>query len=131
MVQGDTDQVPYGNGTWGSRSASVGGTAIYRAGETVITKARRLAAHLLECNPDDLDYENTLFFVKGTNRKLSFAEVADAAYHGARYPSDPGFEPGLECTIFHDPPDLNDPQAMHLAVVVVDEGIGLVRIREY
>src|SRR5271166_5611450 len=102
VVQGDTDQVPYGNGTWGSRSASVGGTAIYRAGETVITKARRLAAHLLECNPDDLDYENTLFSVKGTNRKLSFAEVADAAYHGASYPSDPGFGPGLECTIFHD-----------------------------
>jgi carbon-monoxide dehydrogenase large subunit len=131
VVQGDTDQVPYGNGTWGSRSASVGGTAIYRAGETVITKARRLAAHLLECNPDDLDYENTLFSVKGTNRKLSFAEVADAAYHGASYPSDPGFGPGLECTIFHDPPDLNDPQAMHLAAVLVDEGIGLVRIREY
>jgi len=123
--------VPYGNGTWGSRSASVGGTAIYRASETVIAKARRLAAHLLECNPDDLDYENTLFFVKGTNRKLSFAEVADAAYHGASYPSDPGFEPGLECTIFYDPPDLNDPQAMHLAVVFVDERIGRVRIREY
>ncbi|HEY2186049.1 MAG TPA: xanthine dehydrogenase family protein molybdopterin-binding subunit [Xanthobacteraceae bacterium] len=131
VVQGDTDQVPYGNGTWGSRSASVGGTAIYRAGEAIETKARRLAAHLLEGKPDDLDYENALFSLRGTNRKISFAEVADAAYHGATYPAEPGFQPGLECTIFYDPPDLNDPQAMHLAVVLIDEDTGRVRIREY
>jgi carbon-monoxide dehydrogenase large subunit len=131
VVQGDTDQVPYGNGTWGSRSASVGGTAIYRAGEAIETKARRLAAHLLEGKPDDLDYENALFSLRGTNRKISFAEVADAAYHGATYPAEPGFQPGLECTIFYDPPDLNDPQAMHLAVVLIDEETGRVRIREY
>ncbi len=131
IVQGDTDQVPYGNGTWGSRSASVGGTAIYRASERIITKATRLAAHLLECDPDAVVYERGLFQAKGQNRNVSFAEVADAAYHGARYPDEPGFEPGLECTIFYDPPDLNDPQAMHLAVVMVDPATGRVRVREY
>jgi carbon-monoxide dehydrogenase large subunit len=131
IVQGDTDQVPYGNGTWGSRSASVGGTAIYRASERIIVKATRLAAHLLETNVDTIVYENGLFSVKGKNLKISFAELADAAYHGARYPDDPGFEPGLECTIFYDPPDLNDPQAMHLVVVLVDRGTGRVKVRDY
>ncbi len=131
VVQGDTDQVPYGNGTWGSRSASVGGSAIYRASEMIIVKATRLAAHLLEAAVDDVDYENGLFSVQGKNLKISFAEVADAAYHGARYPDDPGFEPGLEVTMFYDPPDLNDPEAMHLAVVEVDRGTGRVKLRDY
>ncbi len=131
VVQGDTDLVPYGNGTWGSRSVSVGGTAIYRASERILGKARRLAAHLLECGVDDLGYEEGLFSAINKNRTISFAEVADAAYHGASYPDDPGFEPGLECTIFYDPPDLNDPEAMHLAVVIVDKGTGRVKIRDY
>jgi carbon-monoxide dehydrogenase large subunit len=129
--QGDTDQVPYGNGTWGSRSVSVGGTAIYRASERIITKARRLAAHLLDCDVEAITYEEGLFSSAGKNRSLTFAEVADAAYHGANYPDDPGFEPGLETTIFYDPPDLNDPQAMHLAVVLVDKRTGRVKVREY
>jgi len=131
VVQGDTDQVPYGNGTWGSRSASVGGTAIYRASEKILKKARRLAAHLLETSPDNLDYDAGMFSVRGSNRKISFGEVADAAYHASNYPDDLDFEPGLECTIFYDPPDLNDPEAMHLAVVLVDIGTGRVKLRDY
>jgi aerobic carbon-monoxide dehydrogenase large subunit len=131
VMQGDTDTVPYGNGTWGSRSASVGGSAIYRASEKIIVKATRLAAHLLEADVGDIVYENGLFSVRGKNLSISFAEVADAAYHGARYPDDPGFEPGLEVTIFYDPPDLNDPEAMHLAVVEVDRGTGRVKLTQY
>jgi carbon-monoxide dehydrogenase large subunit len=131
IVQGDTDRVPYGNGTWGSRSVSVGGTAIYRASERIVDKAQRLAAHLLDCGVADVNYKDGLFSAIGKNRTLTFSEVADAAYHGASYPDDPGFEPGLECTIFYDPPDLNDPQAMHLAVVVVDKGTGRVKISDY
>jgi carbon-monoxide dehydrogenase large subunit len=131
VIQGDTDTVPYGNGTWGSRSASVGGSAIYRASEKILVKATRLAAHLLETDVGNIVYENGLFSVKGKNLKISFAEVADAAYHGARYPDDPGFEPGLEVTMFYDPPDLNDPEAMHLAVVEVDRGTGRVKLRQY
>jgi aerobic carbon-monoxide dehydrogenase large subunit len=98
VMQGDTDTVPYGNGTWGSRSASVGGSAIYRASEKIMVKATRLAAHLLEADVAEIVYENGLFSVRGKNLSISFAEVADAAYHGARYPDDPGFEPGLEVT---------------------------------
>jgi carbon-monoxide dehydrogenase large subunit len=131
VIQGDTDTVPYGNGTWGSRSASVGGSAIYRASEKILVKATRLAAHLLESDVGNIIYENGLFSVKGKNLTISFAEVADAAYHGARYPDDPGFEPGLEVTMFYDPPDLNDPEAMHLAVVEVDRGTGRVKLRQY
>ena len=131
VMQGDTDTVPYGNGTWGSRSASVGGSAIYRASEKIMVKATRLAAHLLEADVGEIIYENGLFSVRGKNLSISFAEVADAAYHGARYPDDPGFEPGLEVTIFYDPPDVNDPEAMHLAVVEVDRGTGRVTVKQY
>lgn len=131
LIQGDTDSVPYGNGTWGSRSASVGGSAVYRASEKVLMKATRLAAHLLEVGVEEITYDQGLFSAKDRNLKVSFAEVADAAYHGARYPDDPGFEPGLEVTMFYDPPDLNDPEAMHLAVVEVDRGTGRVKLRQY
>jgi carbon-monoxide dehydrogenase large subunit len=131
VVEGDTGRVQFGNGTWGSRSASVGGTAVYVAGEQVLAKARRIAAHVLEAEDTELDYESAYFTVRNTNRKLSFAEIAGIAYGGAQLPKRAGFEPGLESIVFHDPPDLNDPEAMHLAVVVIDPGTGTVRIREY
>ena len=115
LVEGDTDRIPFGNGTWGARSASVAGTAIYRAADKVIAKARRFAAQMLECAEGDIDYGRGTFTVRGTDRAVAFAEVADAAYHGAVLP--PGCSPGLEVTEFYDPPDTNDPQAMHLAVV--------------
>ena len=120
VVEGDTARVQFGNGTWGSRSISVGGAAIYVACDKIITKARRIAGHILEADEADLVYENQFFYVPNTNSKLSFAEIAKIAYNGARLPAREGFEPGLEFTVFHDPPDLNDPLAMHLAVVIVD-----------
>jgi carbon-monoxide dehydrogenase large subunit len=127
LLEGDTDQIPFGNGTWGARSASVAGTAIYRACDKVLGKALRFAAHVLECAESDVDYEGGVFKVRGTDRSIRFAEVADIAYHGAMLP--PDCSPGLEVTEFYDPPDTNDPQAMHLAVVIVDPETGLVRLR--
>jgi aerobic carbon-monoxide dehydrogenase large subunit len=127
LVEGDTDQVPFGNGTWGARSASVAGTAVYRAAGKVLDKARRFAAQLFECAEGDVDYARGVFRVRGTDRTIAFAEVADVAYHGAVLP--PGCPPGLEVTEFYDPPDTNDPQAIHLAVVVVDPETGDVRLR--
>ena len=124
LVEGDTGSVPFGNGTWGSRSLSVGGVAIMKAADRVIGKARRLAAHMLECAEEDLLYEGSVFSVRGTDRELSFEDVADAAYHGAVLPADGSMEPGLEETVFYEPPDTNDPQAMHLAVVVVRAAVG-------
>ena len=131
LVEGDTDSVPFGNGTWGSRSLSVGGPAIMTAADRVVAKAKRLAAHILECAAEDLDYARAVFSVRGTDRRIGFAEVADAAYHGALIPTDGSLEPGLEATVFYEPPDTNDPQAMHLAVVIVEPRSGKVGLRDY
>ena len=129
IVEGDTDKVPFGLGTFGSRSMSVNGAAIAVGAERVIEKGRTLAAHLLECAPGDIDYGEGQFAVTGTDRKLSFAEVANAAYYGADYPE--GFELGLEETVFYDPPDFNYPSAIHLAVVLVDPATGRVSLRDF
>jgi carbon-monoxide dehydrogenase large subunit len=131
LVEGDTDAIPFGNGTWGARSVSVAGTAIYRAADKVIAKATRFAAHMLECAPGDVDYRHGVFRVRGTDRSVGFPAVADAAYHGAAPPADGSVDPGLEVTEFYDPPDTNDPQAMHLAVVIVDAETGSVRLRDF
>jgi len=128
LVEGDTDRIPFGNGTWGARSASVAGTAIYRGCDKVLAKALRFAAQALECAEGDIDYAQGVFEVRGTDRAVSFAQVADIAHHGAMLP--PGEGPGLEVTEFYDPPDTNDPQAMHLAVVIVDPETGAVRLRD-
>jgi carbon-monoxide dehydrogenase large subunit len=130
LVEGDTDQIPFGNGTWGARSLSVAGAAIYRAADKVIAKATRFAAHMMECEPADIQYRRGEFRVRGTDRAVSFAKVADVAYHGAALPADGSLDPGLEITEFYDPPDTNDPQAMHLAVVIVDPDTGRVTLRD-
>ncbi len=127
LVEGDTDRIPFGNGTWGARSASVAGTAIYRACDKVIDKARRFAAVAFECAESDVGYADSVFTVRGTDRTMTFAAVADLAYHGALLPAEGS--PGLEVTEFYDPPDTNDPQAMHLAVVIVDPETGAARLR--
>ena len=131
VVEGDTGAIPYGNGTWGSRSVSVGGIAVMKASEKVAAKAKTLAAHLLECAEEDLVYADSVFAVEGTDRAVSFAEIADVAYHGAYIPRDGAMEPGLEATVFYDPPDTNDPQAMHLATVIVNPATGQFMLRDY
>ena len=130
IVEGDTDQIPFGNGTWGARSVSVAGTAIFRAADKVLAKAKRFAALVLECDEAAIDYDDGNFTARGTNRGASFADIAEIAYHGARLPADGSLAPGLEITEFYDPPDTNDPQAMHLAVVIVDPETGTVRLRQ-
>ncbi len=130
VVEGDTDLIPFGNGTWGARSASVAGTAILRASDKVLAKAHRIAAEVLECAVDDIVYGRGRFLVRGTDRSIGFADIAEIAYHGASLPVDGSLEPGLEAAEFYDPPDSNDPQAMHLAVVIIDPDTGAVTLRE-
>jgi carbon-monoxide dehydrogenase large subunit len=127
LVEGDTDRIPFGNGTWGARSVSVAGTAIYRAADRIVAKARSIAAEALECAEPDIVHERGRFRVHGTDRSIGFGTIADLAYHGAKL-GDNG-SPGLEVTEFYDPPDTNDPQAMHLAVVIVDPDTGAVELR--
>jgi aerobic carbon-monoxide dehydrogenase large subunit len=130
VVEGDTDRIPFGNGTWGARSTSVAGTAILRAADRIVAKARRFAAETLECAAEDIVHERAGFRVRGTDRTIAFKQIADVAYHGARLPADGSLDPGLEITEFYDPPDTNDPQAMHLAVVIVDAETGAVTLQE-
>ncbi|HEY4319091.1 MAG TPA: xanthine dehydrogenase family protein molybdopterin-binding subunit [Herbaspirillum sp.] len=132
VVEGDTDKVPYGNGTWGGRSVSVAGSAIMKAADQVMVKVRRLAAHLLGCEQERMTYARGVFTSAADGKTVTFAHIADVAYHGADLPrTGEAFTPGLEATVFYDPPDSNDPQAMHLAVVYVDAETGVVRNAEY
>jgi carbon-monoxide dehydrogenase large subunit len=129
LIEGDTDRCPYGFGTWGSRSLITSGMAIVGASDRIVEKCKTLAAHLLECERDDIDYIDGNFTVKGTDAKKSFKEISSAAYHGASYPVD--FELGLEESVFYDPLDRNFPSAMHLAAVEVDQNTGKVSLRDY
>ena len=88
---------------------------------------------MLECAERDLEYANAVYTVRGTDRQVSFKDIADSAYHGALLPpnADGTVTPGLEETVFWEPKDTNDPQAMHLAVVLVDPDTGVVTLRDY
>ena len=133
LIEGDTDMIPFGNGTWGSRSMTVGGSAIMIAADRVAARARRIAAHMLECAEEDVERRGPLYGVRGTDRQVTFREIAANACHGAVLPPGPDgtVEPGLEETVFWEPRDTNDPQAMHLAVVLVDAETGTVTLRDY
>ena len=130
IVHGDTAQIQFGAGTYGSRSAAVGGTAIRLGVEKIKDKARRLAAHLLEAAEADVVYEDGRLFVQGApaNAK-TFQEVALACYLASSLPE--GMEPGLEATSFFDPPNFTWPFGTHIAVVEVDADTGEVKLLRY
>jgi carbon-monoxide dehydrogenase large subunit len=129
IVEGDTDRIPYGHGTWGSRSTATTGMAIVRAADRIVQKCEKIAAFLLECDEADIEHVTRGFQVTGTDRRITFEEIAEAAYHGARWPD--GVELGLETSAFYDPLDRSFSSAMHLAVVTVDTGTGRVSINAY
>jgi carbon-monoxide dehydrogenase large subunit len=103
IVEGDTAAVPVGTGTFGSRSIAVGGSALHVAGGKIIDKGKKIAAHLLEVADADVEFDAGEFRVAGTDRKVSFADVARAAYSPHRYPLET-LEPGLDETASCDPP---------------------------
>ncbi len=129
IVYGDTDRIPMGMGTYASRSMTLIGSALKIGSERVIEKGSVLAAHLLEAEREDIAYEGGNFRVEKTNRSLSFAEIAKAAYTGASYPE--GFEIGLEVSTFFDPPDLNYPSSIHAVIVLIDPETGRISLRDY
>jgi carbon-monoxide dehydrogenase large subunit len=129
LVSGDTDRVSEGLGTWGSRSLTMAGIALTQAADKVSDKCRSLAAHLLECATVDIDRQDGDFVVRGTDRRLKFAQVARAAYHGSDLPTD--FTLGLEETVFYEPLARNFSSSIHLAVVLVDPETGKVTLRDY
>ena len=130
VVEGDTGQIPYGMGTYGSRSAAVGGSAIAKSVEKVIEKGRKIAAHLLEAAEEDVVFEDGKFYVRGApDQAKTLADVALQAYLAHNLPE--GMEPGLEATSFYDPANFTFPFGTHVAVVEVDPETGQVHIRRY
>ncbi|MGD9922888.1 MAG: xanthine dehydrogenase family protein molybdopterin-binding subunit, partial [Pseudorhodoplanes sp.] len=129
LVEGDTGRIPTGLGTWGSRSMFLMGPAISEATRRVLQKMTRLAAHLMETEPEKVTVHEGRFIRSGTNRVLSFREVVRAAYTGHDVPA--GFELGLEETVFYDPPDRNFPSGMQLAVVEINAKTGRVTLRDF
>jgi aerobic carbon-monoxide dehydrogenase large subunit len=125
---GDTDTAPYGLGTYASRSTPVGGAAAAMAARKIRDKARKLAAHLLEANEEDLEWEPGKFSVKGSpDRFKTIQEIAFAAY--TNHPQ--GMEAGLEAVDYYDPPNLTFPFGSYICVVDIDKGTGQVHIRRF
>ena len=116
-------------GTYGSRSLAVGGSAIVKALDKVKAKARKIAAHKLEAAEDDLDFSDGNFTVKGTDKSISFGEVALTAYIPHDYPE--GVEPGLEENGFYDPANFTFPFGSHISVVEIDPDTGEVELLKY
>ncbi|HEY6005061.1 MAG TPA: xanthine dehydrogenase family protein molybdopterin-binding subunit, partial [Anaeromyxobacter sp.] len=122
VVHGDTSKIPFGMGTYGSRSLAVGGSALVQAADKVIAKARKIAAHLLEAGEGDLEFKDGKFTVVGTDRSKTFGEIALTAYVPHKYPA--GLEPGLEETAFYDPKNFTFPAGCHIAEVEIDPETG-------
>jgi carbon-monoxide dehydrogenase large subunit len=130
VVHGDTGRVPFGMGTYGSRSLAVGGSAIMRALDKIETKAKKIAAHMLEASDADIDFVGGEFIVKGTDKKLAFGQVALSAYVPHNYPLDK-LEPGLNETAFYDPTNFTFPAGTYICEVEVDPQTGVVSVDRF
>ena len=130
VIHGDTAEVQFGMGTYGSRSAAVGGSAIVKALDKVIAKSKKIAAHLLEASIDDIEFEDSEFKVKGSpGQSKAWGDVVLAAYLAHNLPED--VEPGLEETSFYDPANFTYPFGTHIAVVEIDRETGEIELLRY
>lgn len=130
IEHGDTAKVLFGMGTYGSRSLSVGGTAIIKAVDKVIAKGKKIAAHLLEAADTDIEFENGVFKVAGTDKSVPFASVSLTAYVPHNYPLDK-LEPGLNENAFYDPTNFTYPAGSYVCEVEVDPATGVVRVDRF
>ncbi|MPY67290.1 molybdopterin-dependent oxidoreductase [Deinococcus sp. SDU3-2] len=130
LIHGDTGRMPYGWGTYGSRSAAVGGSALKMALQKITAKAKKIAAHLLEASEEDIEHEGGVFRVRGApGQQKTFFDVALMAHLAHSLPD--GMEPGLEATAFYDPKNFVYPFGTHVAVVEIDTDTGVVKLRDY
>ena len=128
VEEGDTDTAPYGLGTYASRSTPVAGAATAIAARKIREKGRLIAAHLLEASPDDVEWKDYKYQVKGVPAKSkTMAEIAFAAY--TNHPQ--GMEAGLEAVDYYDPPNLTFPFGSYICVVDLDKGTGEVHVRRF
>jgi carbon-monoxide dehydrogenase large subunit len=128
VEHGDTDTAPYGLGTYASRSTPTAGAAAAMAARKIRAKAKKIAAHLLEVNEDDLEWDVDKFVVKGSpERAKTIQEIAFAAY--TNHPE--GMEAGLEAVNYYDPPNMTFPFGSYICVVDIDKGSGEVHVRRF
>jgi carbon-monoxide dehydrogenase large subunit len=130
VSHGDTGEVQFGMGTYGSRSMAVGGPAILKACNKVIDKAKKIAAHILEASAEDIEFKDGKFTVSGTDRELAFAEVSLAAYVPHNYPIEE-LEPGLDENAFYDPLNFSFPAGCHICEVEIDPDTGVIDIANF
>ncbi|MEE4347175.1 MAG: xanthine dehydrogenase family protein molybdopterin-binding subunit [Paracoccaceae bacterium] len=130
IVHGDTAKGPMGMGTYGSRSLAVGGSAMVRATEKIINKAKKIAAHLMEASDADIEVKDGRFHVAGTDKSVAWGDVTLAAYVPHNYPLE-DIEPGLEETAFYDPSNFTYPSGAYCCEVEVDPDTGRVTIERF
>ncbi|WP_436492631.1 xanthine dehydrogenase family protein molybdopterin-binding subunit [Actinokineospora sp. HUAS TT18] len=129
VLHGDTQVAAKGMDTYGSRSLTVGAIAVLKAGEKVIAKARRVAAHMMECAEDDLEFAGGQFTVKGTDKSTGIGDIALAVFAAHDLPE--GIEPTLDSEATFDPENFSFPHGTHLCATEVDTETGMVKIRKY
>lgn len=129
IIHGDSDSVAFGMGTYGSRSLAVGGSAIVKSIDKVLEKGAKIAAHLLEASPDDLEYDEGKWTVKGTDKSVGFGDVSLTAYVPHNYPE--GLEPGLDFSSFYDPANFTYPFGAHVAIVEIDKETGFTKLKRF
>jgi carbon-monoxide dehydrogenase large subunit len=130
VIHGDTGRTPFGVGTVGSRSLALGGSAMIRALDKVIAKGKRISAHVLEAAESDIQFDNGRFSVVGTDRGISFPELAYIAHAPSAFPTDQ-IEPGLEETAFFDPANFTFPAGVHICEVEIDPETGVTAVERY
>ncbi|MEM8793239.1 MAG: xanthine dehydrogenase family protein molybdopterin-binding subunit [Pseudomonadota bacterium] len=130
IVHGDTSKIPFGMGTYGSRSLAVGGSAIVKSVDKIVAKAKKIAAHLMEASEADVEFANGEFTVAGTDKKVAWGDVALTAYVPHNFPHET-LEPGLEETSFYDPANFTYPAGAYICEVEVDPDTGVVEILNF
>ena len=136
IVHGDTDKGPFGMGTYGSRSLTVGGIAIVKACKKIVAKGKKVAAKMLEASEDEVEFKDGEFVVAKSNKKKTIEEVAFACYlpgvrDEVKSPLPEGEEPGLKETSFFDPANFSFPAGSHIAEVEIDPETGDVKLDKY
>ena len=129
VLEGDTDDAPVGGGSGGSRSATLGGSAIYLATDKIIAKGRRIAAHMLEAAETDIAFEGGAFAVAGTDRRVSLLEVAQTAYVPQKLSNE--IEPGFDENAIYTSTGPNYPNGCHICEIEIDEDTGAAQILRY
>lgn len=127
IVHGDTNKIPFGMGTYGSRSLAVGGSALVKAMDKVERKAKKIAAHMLEAAETDIEVKEGRFTVAGTDKSLGIGDIALQAYVPHNFPLDE-LEPGLDEQAFYDPKNFTYPNGCHVCELEIDPDTGVTTI---